>query len=86
MHSGSEFYEDKFHQIFFKMIDQYGPIVRFKMPNWAPGVLVSRPEDKETVLRATKDNPIRNALTSLKKIRDETDDNFFDKNGGLLTE
>ncbi|XP_063609389.1 probable cytochrome P450 49a1 [Penaeus indicus] len=81
-----EFYEDKIHQIFFKMIDQYGPIVRFKMPNWAPGVLVSRPEDKETVLRATKNNPIRNALTSLKKIRDETNDNFFDKNGGLLTE
>ncbi|XP_042874611.1 probable cytochrome P450 49a1 [Penaeus japonicus] len=81
-----EFYQDKIHHIFFKMVDQYGPIVRFKMPNWAPGVLVARPEDKEIVMRATKDNPIRNAVTSLKKVRDETVDNFFDKNGGLLTE
>ncbi|XP_042857907.1 probable cytochrome P450 49a1 [Penaeus japonicus] len=81
-----EFYQNKIHQIFFKMIDQYGPIVQIKMPNWSQGVLVTKPEDKETVLRATKDNPLRDALPSLKKVRDETIDNFFDKNGGLLTE
>ncbi|XP_063610463.1 probable cytochrome P450 49a1 [Penaeus indicus] len=81
-----EFYQQKIHQVFFRMIDQYGPIVQIKMPNWSRGVLVTRPEDKETVLRATKDNPLRNALPSLKKVRDEAMENFFDKNGGLLTE
>ncbi|XP_045611065.1 probable cytochrome P450 49a1 [Procambarus clarkii] len=80
------FSKRKIHIYFQKMVEKYGPIVKLSQPFMPPMVLVSRPDDVETVIRATMDNPIRDGFTSFQKIREEAVNNYFENKTGILTE
>ncbi|XP_045624921.1 probable cytochrome P450 49a1 isoform X2 [Procambarus clarkii] len=74
------------HLFFHKMLERYGPIVKFISPLNPPILIIAKPDDAETLIRATMDNPIRDGFTSLEKIRKEAADNYFENKTGLLTE
>lgn len=65
---------------------EYGPIVKLENALTPPIVAVANPYDAETVIRATMDNPLREGFHSLKKIRQEAVDNYFENKTGILTE
>ncbi|XP_071541051.1 probable cytochrome P450 49a1 isoform X2 [Panulirus ornatus] len=75
-----------FHLFFQKLMKNYGPIVRLENPFTPPMVAVVRPDYAEAVIRATMENPIRKAFLSLKKIREEAADNYFERKTGILAE
>ena len=66
--------------------EEYGPIFKLTVP-MAPTIVGSlNPDDIETILKTTMHNPIREAFRSLKMIRDDAPNNYFDKKSGLLPE
>ncbi|KAK8744768.1 hypothetical protein OTU49_000603, partial [Cherax quadricarinatus] len=74
------------HLYFKKMIEDYGPIVKFIAPFTPSTVLIANPYDAETLIRATMDNPLRDGFDSFKKIRKDAVDNYFENKTGILTE
>ncbi|MCL4125580.1 UNVERIFIED_CONTAM: hypothetical protein GTU68_048614 [Idotea baltica] len=44
------------------------------------------PDDIEKMYKVTSANPVRDGFQSLKKVRDETKDNYFEQKSGLLPE
>ncbi|KAK3869667.1 hypothetical protein Pcinc_025040 [Petrolisthes cinctipes] len=77
---------NKIHEYFLKLHKTYGPVFRMENPLNPSMVVVTRPEDCETMVRATMDNPVRDAFTSLKKIREDTLDDYFEGKSGILAE
>ncbi|KAK4317345.1 hypothetical protein Pmani_011567 [Petrolisthes manimaculis] len=77
---------NKIHEYFLKLHKTYGPVFRMENPVNPSMVVVTRPEDCETMVRATMDNPIRDGFTSLKKIREDTLDDYFEGKSGILAE
>ena len=65
---------------------KYGPIVKLKLPASPAMVASLNPDDVETFLKSTINNPIRAKFRSLKKVRDNAANNYFDKKTGLLPE
>ncbi|KAK8738180.1 hypothetical protein OTU49_004087, partial [Cherax quadricarinatus] len=74
------------HKIWADIVKQYGPIVKIQQPGIDNLVALTNPDDCQTLMRATMDNPMRIAFLSLKKIRMETVDDYFEKKGGILVE
>lgn len=67
------------------MFAAYGPIVRLDSPR--RNLLATKnPDDVEAVMNATKNNPQRNSFLSLKAVRVQAADNYFEGKGGLFTE
>lgn len=67
-------------------MERYGPIVRIVNPGMGTMVAVSNPEDCEKINRATMDQPLRTPLASLKHLRENWTDNFFEKRCGIVVE
>ncbi|XP_050733401.1 probable cytochrome P450 301a1, mitochondrial isoform X2 [Eriocheir sinensis] len=84
--SGMTFNLKRIHKFFEGLIHKYGPIVRIETAQMPPGVLVINADHTEAMIRATMDNPIRNGFLSLKKIRLEMEDDYFEGKTGLLSE
>lgn len=83
----SEAYPAKFiHKVFLDLSKKYGPLVRLENPQFPPAIMVTDPKYSEAMIRATMDNPLRYGFFSLKKIRYEAIDNYFERKGGLLVE
>ncbi|KAG0696817.1 putative cytochrome P450 49a1 [Chionoecetes opilio] len=76
----------KLHLIFGDVVKKYGSMVRLENPQMPPVVIVIDPNHIEAFVRATMDNPVRDGFFSLKKIRLEAVDNYFEGKTGLLTE
>lgn len=74
------------HKLWLQLTDEYGPIIKIISIGVPPFVLLTNPDDCELVVHATMDNPLREALGSLKKVRYEAADNYFEKKAGLLPE
>ncbi|XP_063612677.1 probable cytochrome P450 49a1 [Penaeus indicus] len=74
------------HKFWEKMIKEYGPIVRMITPGMPSLVGLMNPDDCETVFRTTMENPVRHGFLSLKKIRDDEVNGYFEKKSGLLPE
>ncbi|XP_068217922.1 probable cytochrome P450 49a1 [Palaemon carinicauda] len=79
-----DFNLEKYDVFWRKMRNKYGPIFRMDMPGMPQMVMISRPEDCETLTRVTMDNPLRISSFSLKKVRSEADDDYFEGKFGLL--
>ncbi|XP_050733454.1 probable cytochrome P450 49a1 [Eriocheir sinensis] len=76
----------RFHKYWASLIERYGPIVRLVNPGLGAVVAVANPEDCEKINRASTDQPQRTPLTSLKHLRDNWTDNYFEKRSGILGE
>ncbi|XP_042881562.1 probable cytochrome P450 301a1, mitochondrial isoform X6 [Penaeus japonicus] len=81
-----DFDNKRFHKYYIAQHAKYGSIFRMVIPGVDPLVMMTDPDDCETLLRSTMHNPLRQPLVSLKAVRDEAIDNFFEKNSGLLLE
>ncbi|KAB7496852.1 hypothetical protein Anas_04700 [Armadillidium nasatum] len=66
--------------------DVYGPTFRITLVGQPKFVVITNPDDIEILYRITMNEPVRPGLYSLKKIRDDAADNFFEKKGGILVE
>ncbi|KAB7496853.1 putative cytochrome, mitochondrial [Armadillidium nasatum] len=64
----------------------YGPVFRVQLVDEPDMVIITSADDIEKLYRITMNEPIRKGFFSLKKIRDEAVDNFFEKKAGILTE
>ncbi|KAG7158381.1 probable cytochrome P450 49a1 [Homarus americanus] len=80
------FKSKQLHHYFEKIVKMYGPIVQIHSPFNPPAVIIVNPDDCEIMLRATMENPIRDGFHSLKKIRQNAVDNYFNHKTGLLSE
>ncbi len=69
-----------------KMCKKHGRIFHMKIPGNPHLVAIEDADEIQKVYRVTMEEPIRDGFHSLKKIRDEAVDNYFEKKGGLLTE
>lgn len=65
---------------------QYGPIVRVVKPGGQTLVAIANPEDCERLNRASRDQPQRKVFNSIKVLRDNWTDNYFEKRGGIIVE
>ena len=74
------------HLLWDSHFKTYGPIVKLKMPLLPHIVASLNPDDMETFLKSTRNNPIRTAFASLKVVRDNAPNNYFNKKAGLLPE
>lgn len=74
------------HKLFEDLVKKYGPMVRLENPQFPPLVMVVDPNHIEAMIRATMDNPLRHGFLSLKKIRLEAVDDYFEGKAGLLIE
>lgn len=74
------------HKLFEDLVKKYGPMVRLENPQFPPLVMVVDPNHIEAMIRATMDNPLRHGFFSLKKIRLEAVDDYFEGKAGLLIE
>nr|XP_045594008.1 probable cytochrome P450 49a1 [Procambarus clarkii] len=74
------------HKVWIDMVKQYGPILKLQQPGIDDLVGLTNPADCEIVMRSTINNPVRIGFESIKKIRDETIDNYFEKKSGILVE
>lgn len=74
------------HKFWEEIIKEYGPTVKMSVPGLPKLVAVSSPDDCETIVRSTMDNPIRPALESLKRVRMKAVDDYFEKKTGLIIE
>lgn len=81
-----EFDKKQIHKIFQSLVDDYGPIVRLESPTYPPVVILTDPRDCETVVRATMENPIREGFFSLRQVRRDTKDKYFEGSCGILVE
>ncbi|RXG58229.1 putative cytochrome P450 49a1 [Armadillidium vulgare] len=64
----------------------YGPTFKIKLAGEPDIVSISNPEDIEKLYRITMNEPVRKGFESVKKIRHEAVDNFFEKKSGILSE
>ncbi|KAG0710614.1 putative cytochrome P450 49a1 [Chionoecetes opilio] len=80
------FNSQKIHKYWASLIARYGPIVRLVNPGLAPIVGFTSAEDCEKLNRITMEQPVRMPLASLKYLRDNWTDDFFEKRGGILVE
>ncbi|KAL7643899.1 UNVERIFIED_CONTAM: hypothetical protein RMT77_005908 [Armadillidium vulgare] len=64
----------------------YGPTFQLNLIGQLKFVFITDPVDVERFYEITNHNPVRKGLLSLKKVRDEAEDNFFEKKGGIATE
>ncbi|KAB7496850.1 Cytochrome P450 11B2, mitochondrial, partial [Armadillidium nasatum] len=64
----------------------YGPTFRIKLIGEPDMIVITNPNDIEKLYRITMNEPVRSTFFSLKKIRDEAVDNFFEKKSGILSE
>ncbi|XP_071539294.1 LOW QUALITY PROTEIN: probable cytochrome P450 49a1 [Panulirus ornatus] len=76
----------RLHKIWMQLAEDFGPIIRLKQPGMGNFIGISDPDACETLFRTTMENPLREALDSLKKIRMDAVDNYFEKKTGLLPE
>lgn len=74
------------HKFWEMLISRYDPIVRVVNPGFPPLVAVMGPDECEKLIRHTMDNPIRPTFASLKKVREQAVDDYFQKKGGILIE
>lgn len=74
------------HLLWADYFKTYGPIVKSELPGMPRLVASSNPDDIETFLKSTANNPIRSAFISLKTVRDNAPNNYFNKKAGLLPE
>lgn len=65
---------------------RYGPIMRLVLPGIGTMVAISNPEDCEKINRVTMDQPDRTPVASLKHVRDNWTDNYFEKRAGIIVE
>lgn len=84
--SGMSYPMKLIHKMFVDLAKKYGPIVRLENPQYSPMVMVTDPSHIEAMIRGTMDNPLRYGFFSLKKIRYEAIDNYFEGKAGLLIE
>lgn len=78
--------QPKSHEVWRTFAEKYGPIYKLKMPQFPPMVCTLNPEDIALIYRASVDTPFREGFGSLKKIRSEAPNNYFNKKSGLLPE
>ncbi|KAB7496851.1 hypothetical protein Anas_04701 [Armadillidium nasatum] len=64
----------------------YGPTFKIKLTGEPDMVSISNPEDIEKLYRITMNEPVRKGFESIKKIRYEAVDNFFEKKSGILSD
>ncbi|KAG0710615.1 Cytochrome P450 10 [Chionoecetes opilio] len=74
------------HKLWMSLIARYGPIVLVKIPAFPPVIALSSPKDCKELNRMTMNQPHRPQLGSLKKIRDDWTDDYFEKKGGIVLE
>ncbi|CAL4092626.1 unnamed protein product [Meganyctiphanes norvegica] len=75
------------HKIFLDLVPKFGPIFKITIPHtFGELVICTNPDDIENVLRSNMSAPKRNGFESVKKIRDENINNYFEGKGGLLAE
>ncbi|KAK7072243.1 hypothetical protein SK128_017315 [Halocaridina rubra] len=75
----------RIHIFWNKLLDIYGPIVKFAIPGFGTMIAMSNPDDCETFSRITMEYPERPPLMSIKKIRlDATE--YYDNKTGILLE
>ncbi|XP_071539347.1 probable cytochrome P450 301a1, mitochondrial [Panulirus ornatus] len=73
-------------KMWMNMIEHYGPIIHLKQPGIGQFVTLVRPEDIETVMLSTMEDPIRYGLEVIQKIRKTAPGNYFEKKCGIVTE
>lgn len=76
----------RIHKFWTSLLKRYGPIVRLVNPGMGTMVGVINPEDCEKINRVSMDLPLRTPLASLKYLRDNWTDNYFEKRGGIIVE
>ncbi|XP_050733456.1 probable cytochrome P450 49a1 [Eriocheir sinensis] len=81
-----EFDVKRLHKYWISVIKRYGPIVRMVNPGRLVFVAIANPEDCEKLNRASTDQPQRTPLLTLKRLRDNWTDNYFEKRGGIIVE
>ncbi|XP_068217928.1 probable cytochrome P450 49a1 isoform X2 [Palaemon carinicauda] len=79
-----DFKRDKLGDYWRKLNNKYGPIVRLDIPGTAPMIIIYKADDCETLTRVSMNNPLRIGNMSMKKIREENVDNYFEEKFGLL--
>lgn len=84
--AGMSFSPNKIHKLLEGLIQKHGPMVRLETPQFPPAVLVINPDHIKAMIRATMDNPVRYGFLSLKKIRLEMEDDYFEGKTGVLSE
>lgn len=68
------------------LMKRYGPIVKLINPGVSPMIIVANPDDCELLNRVTQNQPARTPLASLKHLRDNWTDDYFDKRAGIIVE
>ncbi|XP_042881582.1 probable cytochrome P450 49a1 [Penaeus japonicus] len=81
-----DFDKKMYHRHYTALHAKYGPTFRIIVPSMNPIVAMTNPDDCERLLRFTMHNPLRMPMSSLKAVREETVDDFFEKKTGLLIE
>ncbi|XP_045111181.1 probable cytochrome P450 49a1 isoform X2 [Portunus trituberculatus] len=80
-------FDSKRMQIFWmSLMKQYGPIVKLVNPGIPPMIMVANPDDCEMLNRVTQNQPARTPLASLKHLRDNWTDDYFEKRAGIIVE
>ncbi|KAB7499513.1 putative cytochrome, mitochondrial [Armadillidium nasatum] len=69
-----------------RMPNIYGPTFKLQIVGQPTMVAITNVDDVQKLYQITMDDPERPPLNSLKKIRAEAIDNFFDKKAGILLE
>ncbi|KAG0718510.1 putative cytochrome P450 49a1 [Chionoecetes opilio] len=77
---------NQIHKLWITLFASYGSIVRIKFPGFPPIVGLSTPDDCKELNRMTMNEPHRPPVGSLKKIRDNWTDDYFEKRGGIVVE
>ncbi|ROT76614.1 hypothetical protein C7M84_004799 [Penaeus vannamei] len=75
-----------YHKYYLGACAKYGSTFRMVVPGFGPMVLTTKPDDCEKLLRITMHNPLRLPMASLKAVRDNAVEDFFEKKGGILVE
>ena len=82
----SDFEPSQVHVFWKNLFQKYGPIVKMTIPGMPVFVVSLNPDDLEVVMKSTMHNPVRDVFHSLKKIRTEEPNNFFNQKSGILVE
>lgn len=77
---------NKIHRFYANLTKKYGSIYLFKIPGVPPIAAVTEPDDCEKMIRATMNSTDRPALLSLKAVRKEAIDDYFENKSGVLLE
>ncbi|KAK7076174.1 hypothetical protein SK128_023460 [Halocaridina rubra] len=73
------------HTIFISLVKKFGDIVCLKSPTYPPCVVLNKPDDVQTVVQNTMQNPIRLGFFALDRVRKDAVD-YFENKGGILVE